>query len=131
MDCRVCDGRIEPLLYRIACDLKAIPIDPETGRPLDPRLEAPTDDAAFLAYSDAERNDIQAGLLAAKIAYNTRREGQPDPTLLAACQGKVGSRSEALAALAAGSAPETTESLAAKVKELDAQVKALAAKVPK
>jgi len=119
MDLRVIDARIEPLLCRIACDLQKVPLDPVTRLPKDPRLEAPTDDSAFLAYSAAERDTIHAALLAAKLAYQTVPADQPDPAILAACQGKVRSRTEALAALAAGRAPVTLADLSARVTQLE------------
>jgi hypothetical protein len=115
MDLRVDDQKIVPLRYRIRCDLMAAMPNPMLPPPW------PTDERGFLAYSDAERDEIAAALANAKVAYTIDAIPQPDPTLLAACQGKVRSRSEALAALAAGKPPVTLEAIAADVEELKAR----------
>jgi hypothetical protein len=110
MDCKVIGSQIAPLKYRIR---------PEQPLPRGLDIAWPTDDsAAILAYSDAERDGIVGILTSAAIEFTVKVEPQPDPALLAACQGKVHSRSEALAALAAGKPPVTLETIAADVEQL-------------
>ena len=117
MDLKVDDGNIIPLLYRIRCDLKLI------GQELD-SFPWPTDALGALAYTDAERTQICAALDKAKVTYTIEAVDQPDPTILAACQGKVTSRTEALAALAAGKPPVTLETIAARVDVIESKVPA-------
>ncbi len=101
MDLRVEDGHIIPVTHRIVCDLSLLPDD----------FAFPTGDRAVLAYSAAERDAITADLDELKIPYSIEAVDQPDPTLLAACQGKVRTRTEALTARAAGKAPVTLADL--------------------
>lgn len=109
MDCRVDDGQIVPLRYRILCELAALP---EASR-------WPSDAGAVLAYSDDEKKTITAALDEMKIAYAIEPVDQPDPAVLAACQGKVWTRSDALTALAAGHPPATLSDLAERVTQLE------------
>jgi len=111
MDVRVTDGVIEPLKCRITPG-KAVPLSTavELG-PMD-------DHGRLLAYTDREISDITKALDALGVGAIILTEDQPDPTLLAACQGKLHSRSQALAALATGKAPITLEAIAADVEQL-------------
>jgi len=109
MDCRVDDGQISPLQWEIRCDLAALP---------DTFLW-PTGDRAVLAYSDEERDTITAALDKLKIIHTVQAVDQPDPALLAACQGKVHTRTEALAALAAGKPPLTLADLDSRLTNLE------------
>lgn len=91
MDCQVDDGHIIPLRCRLVCDLKRLPED----------FPWPTDADAVLAYTDAERDAIAAALTEIDIPHTAELVDQPDSAHLALCQGKVTSRTEALAALTA------------------------------
>ena len=115
MDLRMDDKQIIPLRFRIRCDLKLVDHN---------YYPWPTDFQGILAYNDAERDQICAALDKAKIPYTIEAVDQPDLTLLAACQGKVTSRSEALTALAAGKPPVTLESIAARVEVIESKVPA-------
>ena len=90
----------------------------------------PHDDASrALAYTAGERDEITHELDAAKIAYKLLAEDQPDAELLTNLQGRVSSRSEALAALQAGKVPpnlDDIEHLRARVADLEAQIVAKA-----
>ena len=116
MDLRVDDGQIIPLRYRITCRA-GIPMPAGAA---DATLPFPTDsDGRLLAYSDKERDAITAALDKLKFPYTIEPEDQPDPAILAACQGNVRTRSEALAALAAGRPPATLADLTARVQQLE------------
>jgi hypothetical protein len=87
----------------------------------------PTDDAgAYLAYSEADLKSIISALDAASLPYEIADEDQPDPDLLAALQGTVATRSEALAALATGSTPVTIESLKQRLEAVESGLASLA-----
>jgi hypothetical protein len=112
MDIRLTDSQIQPLLYRIALSVGQV------GNLSI--LPAPTDDSgSYLAYSEAERDAILVTLAAAGLTATVTAEDQPDPTLLAACQGKFLSRSDALAAIQSGTPPVTLDDLAAQVADLN------------
>ena len=116
MDCRLDDTTVVPLLCRV-----------EYARPKEWDAESehglwPHDDAGrALAYTVAERDAIVAELDAAKIVYRVAAEGQPDPVVLAALQGRATSRTEALALLASGKVPPTIDEIVERVKELEAR----------
>jgi len=110
MDCRVDDGQIIPLRYRISCEIERLP----------EQFAWPAHDGAVLAYSDDERKTITGALDKLNIPYSIEALQQPDPAVLAACQGKVSSRTEALAALAAGRPPASLSDLQQRVEQLEA-----------
>jgi len=107
MDVRVSDGRVEPLFARVKAAWK--PMEGEISPwPQDDLGSFLADDlGSFLAFSQAEVD----AMLALDPKAQVFPEPQPDPTLLAALQGKVSSRSEALACLAAGKVPVTIQDL--------------------
>ncbi|HUU55651.1 MAG TPA: hypothetical protein VMY87_12095 [Armatimonadota bacterium] len=118
MDLRLDDNQIIPVKWRLRCDLKRLPLE----------TPWPTDHEAVLAYSDAERDAIAAALDKAKLPYTIEAVDQPSPAHLALLQGKVHSRSEALAALAALAAGETPAIPELRLEELEQKVKALEVK---
>jgi len=117
MDVRVRDGQIQPLLYRISAVglaelLRNRPEGvgaPDNVAAMDALDEWPTDDRGrLLCWSEADRDAVAAALAAIECDHLVVLEDQPDPELLAALQGTCSSRSEALAALSAGTAPVPT-----------------------
>jgi hypothetical protein len=120
MDLRVTPTTIQPLLSRIAPD-QPLPVDPDRAPP------GPTDDAGrFLVYTAEEQTTVTDALHGAGITYKILAEDQPDPALLEACQGRVATRSEALAALAAGRPPATLTDLEARMESAEARLDAAA-----
>jgi len=115
MDVRVTDKRIETLKWRVQCDLAKLP---EDFYPWGQYI------GGLMAYLDSERDEIVAYLKAAKIAYTVTAEPQPNPDLLAKLQGRVNSRSEALAALQTQVVPPTLGD----IEQLKARITALEAK---
>jgi len=113
MDLRVTDNQIQPILSRIR------PSAPMPGNGSDPALP----------LAPAERDAITKALEAAAIPYTIAPESQPDPTLLAALQGKVATRTQALAALAAGKPPITIADLALRLDKAAADITTLQSKV--
>jgi len=102
MDLRVDDDQIIPVTHRVVCDLRALPQE----------FPFPTDDRGILAYSTTDRDAIATALDKLKLPYTIEAVDQPSPVHLALLQGKVHSRSEALAALtalAAGATPAIPE----------------------
>ena len=112
MDLRVDDGQIIPLRYRISC---------KAGTSIAAYADfGPTDSQGrLLAYSDKESEAITTALDKLKIPYTIEPEGQPHPAILAACQGKLRSRTEALTAFAAGRPPASLADLTARVQQLE------------
>ena len=113
MDCKVNDGQIIPVKWRIPCDLAAIPD------------LWPTDDRAVLAYSNDERDAIAAALDELKIPSTIDAVDQPNAAHLALLQGTVSSRSEALAALEALGQGETPAIPELRLKQIEAKVATL------
>jgi hypothetical protein len=132
IEIKVIDGKIIPARYLLPCepvreevDVLAIPF------PWPYNLDL----RGYLAYDDKERDALLAALGKASVDAKPQALDQPDPGLLEALRGVYTTRSEALAALAAGSPPPTLASLAGKVQEIDDRVKAVeektAVKAPK
>jgi len=115
MDLRLDDNRIIPLKHRLLCDPRKLP----EGFPW------PTDARGVLAYTAAERDAITAALDKAKLAYTIEAVDQPSPAHVALLQGKVHSRSDALAALAALAAGETPAIPELQLSLIDQRVKDL------
>jgi len=115
MELRLDDNQIIPLKWRLRCDLKRLAAE----------FAWPTDAEAVWAFSDAERDAIAAALDKVKLPYTIEPVDQPNPAHLALLQGKVHSRSEALAALAALAAGDTPDIPELRLKELEQKVKAL------
>lgn len=95
MDCRVVGNQVEPVRWRMVCDVTKV-FEAYAD-------ETPTDDGtALLAFSDAERDEIAGLLTKAGIAYRAEATPQPDAARLARLN-EIGaaSRDEALAHLAA------------------------------
>ena len=115
MDVRVTDKRIETLKWRVQCDLARLPED---------FYPWPQYVGGLLAYSDRERDGIVVDLKAAKVAYMIIAEPQPESGLVAQLQGRVNSRSEALAALQSGIVPPALGD----IEQLKARITALEAK---
>ena len=115
MDVRVTDRQIETLKWRVQCELAKVSQD---------AYPWPQYAGGLMAYSDAERDEIVAHLKAAKVAYTITAEPQPNPALVAQLQGRLSSRSEALAALQAGVVPPTLGD----IEQLKARITALEAK---
>ena len=109
MDCRVDAGQIIPVSHRIICDPKGL-TESNHWR---------TYEEGILAFSDQDRDTITAALDELKIPYTIEAVDQPDAALLAACQGKVRTRSAALAALAAGKPPVTLADLDQRLTNLE------------
>jgi hypothetical protein len=80
---------VEALLCRVECDAAKL------GEVLWPRYKA-----GFLAFTAEEQRDIVAALEAAHLPYRVLPAEQPEPAALATLQGRVATRSEALARLA-------------------------------
>ncbi|HUU54483.1 MAG TPA: hypothetical protein VMY87_06130 [Armatimonadota bacterium] len=115
MDLRLDDNQIIPLRYRVLCDLRALPQE----------FPWPTDARGILAYTAAERDAIAAALDKARLPYTIEAVDQPSPAHVALLQGKVHSRSEALAALAALAAGETPAIPELQLSLIDQRVKDL------
>jgi len=115
MDLRLDDQQIIPLKWRIRCDLARLPVDSVWT----------TDADAVWAFSDAERDAIAAALDKARLLYTIEPVDQPDPAHLTLLQGKVHSRSEALAALATLAAGETPPIPELQLAQIDQRVKDL------
>ncbi len=114
MDLRVIDTQIQPLLSRITPD-KPIPDTGSAG--VSP---APVDDLGrFLSYTPEEQLAITKALDALEITYKVLPEDQPNPTTLANCQGRVATRSQALAAIAAGKPPTTIADLDTRITDAE------------
>jgi len=94
------------------CDPAALPDD----------VLFPTDDRGVLAYSAAECDTIAAALGELHIPYTIEPVDQPDPAHLAALQGNVSTRSEALAALEALGKGETPAIPELRLKRLEDDV---------
>jgi len=114
MDLKVTDAQIIPACWLLRCEPPKPPANPLAPDP----VPYPYLGGGYLAYTDQERDAIAAALGKLSIPYVAEPMAQPDPALLAACQGKVHSRSEALAALATGKPPVTLETIAADVEQL-------------
>jgi len=125
MDCRVkirIDGSVvEPLLARFRCDLGAVY---ELMRDDVPWSD---DGTALLAFDAEEERAIPETLDKLHIEFTRNGEDQPDAELLAKLQGKVNSRSEALAALESGKVPTTMQGLEQTVEDLNQRVVTLEA----
>lgn len=115
MDIRVDDDQIIPVTHRVACDLAKAGDDLPFAR----------DDRGLLAYSAAERDTIAAALDKLKLPYTIEPVDQPDPAHLALLQGKIHSRSEALAALAALTVGQTPAIPELQLASIDQRVKDL------
>ena len=101
MDCKAIGTTIVPLLWRIA---PGKPVSTTPGTLLRFGID---ESGRLLTYSAEERDEITHELDAAKITYKLLAEDQPDTAHLALLQGKVNSRSDALAALEALGKGET------------------------
>ena len=112
MDCRVDDDQIIPVTHRLICDLGKLPDD----------WPYSTDGRGVLAYSAAERDAIATALDELTISYTVEEVDQPDAAHLAALQGNVSSRSEALDALAALGQGDTPDIPELRLRKLESDV---------
>lgn len=116
MNVRLVGDRIEAAIWLVV---------PERMPEWDPLTEiAPawdTHEHGIYAYSDEERDEIVAVLRAKGVKATIEAADQPDAELLAKLQGRVSTRSEALAALGSGKVPPIIDDIT----DLDDRVKEL------
>lgn len=119
MNLRLDDRQIISLKWRFRCELAALPAD----------FLWSTDSESVWAFSAAEKDGIAAALGKLKLPYTIEPVDQPDPAHVALLQGKVHSREEAFAALAALAAGEIPAIPELRLEGLEQKVKALELKV--
>ena len=98
IDCMVEGGQVIPVLARVTCDLVKLGASDEDR-------DWPDDGTAVLVFSEQEQEAVVRACERARLPYSIAAAEQPDPDVLAKLQGRVTTRTAALAALQAGRVP--------------------------